>query len=165
MKLIVNVDRNWAIGSGGALLFHLSRDMKFFKEHTTGAIVVMGRKTLDSLPGGRPLPNRKNIVLSRDPEFKRKGVTVCGNGGELALLLRDAVEDIYVIGGESLYRELLPFCDTAYVTKVDAAADEADAHMVNLDRSRNWKVADESETFEENGLKFKFVTYKRSVAK
>lgn len=161
MKLIVNADKNWAIGSRGKLLFHLSRDMKFFKEHTTGAIVVMGRKTLDSLPGGRPLPNRKNIVLSRDPKFSREGVTVCSNGGELAELLHGVREDIYVIGGESLYRDLLPFCDTAYVTKVDAAADDADAYMVNLDESGSWSIADESETFEEKGVKFKFVTYKR----
>ena len=161
MKLIVNVDKNWAIGKGGKLLFHLSRDMRFFKEHTTGAIVVMGRKTLDSLPGGRPLANRKNIVLSRDPKFSREGVTVCSNGGELAELLHGVKEDIYVIGGESLYRDLLPFCDTAYVTKVDAAADGADAYMVNLDESESWSIADESETFEENGVSFRFVTYKR----
>lgn len=161
MKLIVNVDKNWAIGKDGKLLFHFSRDMKFFKEHTTGAIVVMGRKTLDSLPGGRPLPDRRNIVLSRDPGFTREGVTVCSNGGELAELLRGVGEDIYVIGGESLYRDLLPFCDTAYVTKVDAAADGADAHMVDLDRSDHWSIAEESETFEEKGIKFRFVTYKR----
>ena len=161
MKLIVNVDKNWAIGKGGKLLFHLSRDMRFFKEHTTNAIVVMGRKTLDSLPGGRPLPNRKNIVLSRDPKFSREGVTVVNNGGELAELLHGVSEDIYVIGGESLYRDLLPFCDTAYITKVDAAADDADAYMVDLDKSGHWSIAEESETFEENGVKFKFVTYKR----
>lgn len=162
MKLIVNVDKNWAIGSSGKLLFHLSQDMSFFKEHTTGAIVVMGRKTLDSLPGGRPLPNRKNIVLSRDPRFSRDGVTVCSNGGELRELLHGVKEDVYVIGGESLYRDLLPFCDTAYVTKVDATAENADAYMVNLDKSRNWKVSDESGTFEEKGVKFRFVTYKRA---
>ena len=161
MKLIVNVDKNWAIGKGGKLLFHLSRDMRFFKEHTTGAIVVMGRKTLDSLPGGRPLANRKNIVLSRDPKFSRDGVTVCNNGGELAELLRGVKEDIYVIGGESLYCDLLPFCDTAYVTRVDAAAENADAYMVDLDKSEGWSIADESETFEENGVSFRFVTYKR----
>ena len=161
MKLIVNADKNWAIGKGGKLLFHLSRDMKFFKEHTTNAIVVMGRKTLDSLPGGRPLPDRKNIVLSRDPRFSREGVTVVNNGGELAELLHGVSEDIYVIGGESLYRDLLPFCDTAYVTRVDAAADGADAYMVDLDKSDHWSIADESETFEEKGVKFKFVTYKR----
>ena len=154
MKLIVNVDKNWAIGKGGKLLFHLSRDMRFFKEHTTNAIVVMGRKTLDSLPGGRPLPNRKNIVLSRDPKFSREGVTVVNNGGELAELLHGVSEEIYVIGGESLYRDLLPFCDTAYVTKVDAAADAADAYMVDLDKSDHWSIADESGTFEEKGVEF-----------
>ena len=160
MKLIVNVDKNWAIGNGGNLLFHLSQDMKFFKSHTTNNIVVMGRKTLDSLPGGRPLPNRRNIVLSRDPAFCREGVTVCNNGGELALLLRDVADDVYVIGGESIYRDLLPFCDTAYVTKVDAAAEEADAFMVDLDQSPDWVISDESDVMEEKGIKFRFVTYK-----
>lgn len=163
MKLIVNVDRNWAIGNGGNLLFRLSQDMKFFKSHTTNNIVVMGRKTLDSLPGGKPLPNRSNIVLSRNPAFRREGVTVCNNGGELALLLRDTADDVYVIGGESLYRDLLPFCDTAYVTKVDAAAEEADAFMVNLDKSPDWVITDESDIMEEKGIKFRFVTYKRNI--
>lgn len=163
MNLIVNVDKNWAIGKGGELLFHLSQDMKFFKAHTTNNIVVMGRKTLDSLPGGRPLPNRTNIVLSRNAGFSRDGVTVCNNGGKLALLLRDVTEEVYVIGGESLYRDLLPFCDTAYVTKVDAEADSADAFMVNLDDSPEWTIAEESEEMEEKGLKFRFVTYKRNI--
>jgi dihydrofolate reductase len=163
MKLIVNVDRNWAIGKDNKLLFHISQDMKFFKSHTTGNIIVMGRKTLDSLPGGKPLPNRKNIVLSRNPEFKRDGVTVCADGGELALLLRDVAEDVYVIGGESLYRDLLPFCDTAYVTKVNAEAESADAFMTDLDKAPDWEISDESEELEEKGFKFKFVTYSRKI--
>lgn len=163
MKLIVNVDKNWAIGNGGKLLFPLSQDMKFFKSHTTNNIIVMGRKTLDSFPGGRPLPNRTNIVLSRNPAFEREGVTVCNNGGELALLLRDVTEDVYVIGGESLYRDLLPFCDTAYVTKVDAKAETADAFMVNLDESPDWVISEESDVMEEKGLKFRFITYKRNI--
>lgn len=161
MKLIVNVDRNWAIGKDNKLLFPISRDLKNFKRLTTGNIIVMGRKTLESFPGSKPLPNRTNIVLSRNTSFAPDGVTVCNNGGELALLLRDAAKDVYVIGGESLYRDLLPFCDTAYVTKVDAAADAADAFMVNLDNSSDWSISEESETMEENGINFKFVTYKR----
>lgn len=161
MNLIVNVDKNWAIGKEGRLLFHLSQDMKFFKAHTTSNIIVMGRKTLDSLPGGKPLPNRTNIVLSRQTDYAPEGVTVCNNGGELALFLREVNEDVYVIGGESVYRELLPFCDTAYVTKVAAAADDADAFMVNLDESPDWRIDEESEELEEKGLKFRFVTYKR----
>ncbi|MCH5212775.1 MAG: dihydrofolate reductase [Oscillospiraceae bacterium] len=163
MKLIVNVDKNWAIGNSGKLLFPLSQDMKFFKSHTINNIIVMGRKTLDSFPGGKPLANRTNIVLSRNPSFEREGVTVCNNGGELALLLRDVTEDVYVIGGESLYRDLLPFCDTAYVTKVDAKAETADAFMVNLDESPDWVISEESDIMEEKGLKFKFVTYTRNI--
>ncbi|MGM9936090.1 MAG: dihydrofolate reductase [Candidatus Ornithomonoglobus sp.] len=161
MNLIVNVDKNWAIGKENKLLFHLSQDMKFFKNHTTNNIIVMGRRTLESFPGSKPLPNRTNIVLSRQPGYAPEGVTVCNNGGELALLLRDVKEEVYIIGGESVYRELLPFCDTAYVTKVDAAADGADAFMVNLDELTDWRVDEESEELEEKGLKFRFVTYKR----
>lgn len=161
MNLIVNADRNWAIGKNGHLLFHISEDMRFFKSRTTGGIVVMGRKTLESLPGSKPLPNRTNIVLSRRIGFAPDGVTVCGNGGELALLLRDARAEVYVIGGESLYRELLPFCDTAYVTRVDAAAEGADAFMVNLDETPGWEIAERSGEREEKGLKFEFITYKR----
>ncbi len=161
MNLIVNVDKNWAIGNEGGLLFHLSKDMKFFRSHTINNIIVMGRKTLESFPGSKPLPDRTNIVLSRRAGYAPEGVTVCNNGGELALFLRDVKEDIYVIGGESVYRELLPFCDTAYVTKVDAASDSADAFMVNLDESPDWRIGEESEELEEKGLKFRFVTYKR----
>lgn len=162
MNLIVNVSENWAIGKGNDLLFHISADMKFFKSHTVNNIVVMGRKTLDSLPGGRALPNRTNIVLTRNESFERENVKVCHNGGELALLLRDCPQDsIYVIGGASLYKDLLPFCDTAYVTKVNATVEDADAFMVNLDESPDWEIAEESELMEEKGYTFKFVTYKR----
>lgn len=161
MNLIVNVDKNWAIGNENKLLFRLSKDMKFFKEHTTGNTIVMGRKTLESFPGSKPLPNRTNIVLSRRADYAPDGVSVCRNAGELSLLLREMPGEVYIVGGESVYRDLLPFCDTAYVTKVDAAAEKADAFMVNLDNSPDWYVSEESEEFEENGVIFRFVTYKR----
>lgn len=160
MKLIVNVSRNWAIGKNNSLIFHLSQDMKFFKEHTTGNTIVMGRKTLESLPNGKPLPNRKNIVLTRNTDYKPDGVTVYNSIDEF---IADNVDtdNIYVIGGESLYRDLLPHCDTAYVTKVDGTADDADAFMVNLDDDADWEIADTSDNLEEKGLTFRFVTYKR----
>ena len=162
MNIIVNVSKNWAIGKNGGLLFHISEDMKFFKEHTTGNTIVMGRKTLDSLPGGRALPNRRNIVLTRNEEFTREGVTVCCSADELRSLL-SGVESgsIYVIGGESLYRGLLPLCDTAYVTKVDEAVPDADAFMPDLDSDPDWETSGESSEHESGGRRYKFVTYKR----
>ncbi len=160
MNIIVNVSKSWAIGKDNGLLFHISQDMKFFKSHTQEKTVVMGRKTLESLPGSNPLPNRQNIVLTRDENFKKDGVTVYHSIEELLQNI-GIVEsfDTYVIGGESIYKELAPYCSKAYVTKVDAEAENADAFMVNLDNDPKWKITDESEEFEEKGYKFKFVTY------
>lgn len=160
MNLIVNVSENWAIGKGNSLLFHLSQDMKFFKSHTSGKTVVMGRKTLESLPGGKPLPNRKNIVLTRNNDYAPEGVTVYNS---IEAFLADNADDdnIYVIGGESLYRDLLPYCERAFVTKVDATVNDADAFMVNLDAHSDWEIEETSEDLEEKGYTFRFVTYKK----
>ena len=160
MNLIVNVSENWAIGKGNSLLFHLSQDMKFFKSHTSGKTVVMGRKTLESLPGGKPLPNRKNIVLTRNSDYNPDGVTVYNS---IEAFLADNADDdnIYVIGGESLYRDLLPYCERAFVTKVDATVNDADAFMVNLDAHADWEIEETSEDLEEKGYTFRFVTYKK----
>ena len=166
MKLIVNVSKEWAIGKGNELLFHFSKDMKFFKDHTTGNVIVMGRKTLDSLPGGRALPNRANIVLTKNVSFERSGVTVCHSADELKDVLKDYDSDsVYVIGGESIYKLLLPYCDTAYVTNTDAPApDGADAFMTDLDSDTDWEILECSEEFTEKGLSFKFLTYKRKTS-
>lgn len=162
MDLIVNVSKDWAIGKGNSLLFHLSQDMKFFKENTTGKTVIMGRKTLDSLPGGKPLPNRTNIVLTRNCDFARDGVTVYNTVEDMLDALADTPSDeLVVMGGESIYRTLLPYCTRALVTKVDAAVDDADVFMVNLDDDPQWEVVSESPTMNEKGFDFKFVTYKR----
>ena len=160
MNLIVNVSENWAIGKGNSLLFHLSQDMKFFKAHTSGKTVVMGRKTLESLPGSKPLPNRTNIVLTRNADFHPDGVTVYNSIDDFLANASDS-DDIYVIGGESLYRDLLPYCKRAYVTKVDATADDADAFMVNLDSHPDWEIEETGEELEEKGYTFRFVTYKK----
>ncbi len=160
MNLIVNVSKNWAIGKSNALLFHLSQDMKFFKEHTTGKTIVMGRKTLESLPGSRPLPNRENVVLTRNPDYKPDGVIVYNSIDEFLANTPDT-DDIYVIGGESLYRDLLPYCKRAFVTKVDKTIDDADAFMVNLDENPDWAVENISAELLEKDLTFRFVTYRR----
>lgn len=160
MNLIVNVSQNWAIGKDNSLLFHLSQDMKFFKEHTSGKTVVMGRKTLESLPGGRPLPNRKNIILTRNSDYHPEGVTVYNSIDEFIADNQDT-NSIYVIGGESIYRDLLPYCTKAFVTKVDATVDDADAYMVDLDSHPDWEIEVLGEDLEEKGYTFRFVTYKK----
>lgn len=160
MKAIAAVDRNWAIGRDGNLLTHLPGDLKFFKEMTLGEIVVMGRATFESLPGRKPLSDRVNIVLSGNPDFEPDCI-VCRSVGMLFEELdKYDSDDIYIIGGEKVYRELLPYCDTVYITKIDAAF-PADKYFVNLDECRYWEMVYESEFKEENGLRYQFTEYKR----
>lgn len=159
MNLIVNVSNDWAIGNNNNLLFHLSSDMKFFKEKTTGNVIVMGRKTLDSFPGGKPLPNRVNIVLTHNKEFSRDGVIVCHSLDELLNELKKYDDSsIFVIGGDSVYKLMLPYCDAAYVTKVYSSK-QADTFMVNLDKLKDWSITYQSDEKEEKGYKFRFITY------
>lgn len=138
MNLIVSVDKNWGIGKDNKLLFSVKGDMEFFKEKTTGKAVIMGRKTLDSLPGGQPLKNRVNIVLTRDTSFKRDGVIVCHSVDE-ALEKTKAYPDAFVIGGGEIYKLFLPYCATAYVTKIPRSAN-AEVFMVNLDEREDWEM-------------------------
>ena len=161
MYLIAAADRKWAIGNKGSLLYSLPQDMKFFRETTSGGVVVMGRKTLESFPGGRPLKNRVNIVLTRNSEYEKEGVVVCNDTDKLPEMLKEySDKNIFVIGGEEIYRLLLPLCTKAYITKVDATA-EADAFFPNLDEDKSWQITHESETLSDNGIDFKFVTYER----
>lgn len=161
MNLIVAVDKNWAIGNGNKLLVSIPQDMKFFRETTKGKIVAMGRKTLESFPGGQPLKNRVNIVLTTDKNYKVNGADLVHTIDEmLEELKKYPSEDIYVIGGESIYRQLLPYCDTAYVTKIDHAYD-ADTHFPNLDTDPEWemtKISDEQTYFD---LEYVFTIYER----
>ena len=163
MKMIAAADKNWAIGKDGKLLISIPEDMKFFKEKTMGCVVVMGRKTLESFPGKKPLKGRVNIVLTRDEEYKPAGEAVIVHGMDE---LKDALsgydtENIFVIGGESIYRLLLPFCDSAYITKIDAAFD-ADAYFPDLDKEPGWVVEDPGKEKEHEGVRFSFTLYKRS---
>ena len=119
MKSIVCVSPDWGIGDGVGMLYHIPGDLKYFKEQTAGHTVIMGRKTLESLPGGKPLPKRRNIVLTRDRRFRRPGVYVCHDLQELQELLAAlGEEEPFVIGGGEIYQMLLPFCDSALVTRV-----------------------------------------------
>lgn len=161
MNLIVNVDKNWAIGKGNKLLVSIPQDMKFFRETTTGKVVVMGRKTLESFPGGQPLKNRTNIVLTSDKNYKASGAVLVHNMEELMEELKKYnQEEIYVIGGESIYRSLLPYCSRAYVTKTEHAYD-ADTWFPNLDADPDWKmtkISDEQTYFD---LEYYFTVYER----
>ena len=158
MNLIVAVDENWAIGKGGDQLVYISADLKRFRALTTGHPVILGRKTLATFPGGRPLKNRRNLILSATPGYAVEGAEVYS---DLDSLLANAPEDAFVIGGESVYRTLLDNCTTAYVTKI-LASFPADRYFPDLDARPDWAVAEESEIFEEDGIRFQYVTYKKN---
>lgn len=160
MNIIASADIEWGIGNEGDLLYNIPEDMRFFREMTTGKTVIMGRTTLESLPGSKPLPKRRNIVLSKKAG-EIAGAEVCRSPEEIIeLLAGEESENIFVIGGESVYREMIKYCDTAYITRVEAKA-QADRHLVNLDESSDWQIEKSSPMYAHNGICFKFVTYKR----
>lgn len=157
MNAIVAVDQNWAIGKDGDQLCYLSADLKRFKELTLGHPVILGRKTLATFPGGRPLKGRRNLVLSRDPSLTIDGAEVFH---DVESLLAQARSDSFVIGGESVYRAFLEHCDTVYVTKI-AHSFPADVWFPDLDKDPAWQVSRMEEPLEEKGLSFRYVTYTR----
>lgn len=157
MKAIVAVDMNGGIGREGKLLYHISTDLKRFKALTMGHPVILGRKTLATFPGGKPLPGRRNLVLSRDPDFHPEGVEVFR---DLPSLLEAAPEDSFVIGGESVYFRLLPYCDEVYMTCV-LDAGEADAFFPQLNVDPAWTLAEVEKPMEEGDVAFQFKTYRR----
>ena len=157
MNLIVAVDRNWAIGKDGDQFVYLSRDLQNFKNTTMGHAVILGRKTLATFPGGRPLKGRRNLVLSRNPEFHPEGAEVYA---DVERLLAAAPEDAFVIGGGSVYEKLLPYCERAYVTKLDGEW-EADTWFPNLDQDPQWTLAQILMSGEEDGIRYEMCLYKR----
>ena len=159
MNLIVAVDENWAIGKDNKLLVSIPSDMKFFRETTTGKVVVMGRKTLESFPNGLPLKNRTNIVLTRNRDYQVKDAIVVHSVPELLVKLdKYSSEDVYVIGGDSVYQELLPYCDVAHVTKINHVY-AADSWFPNLDETGEWEITGESEEQTYFDLEYMFVRY------
>lgn len=157
MKAILHADRQWGIGKGNSLMFSLPADMKFFRETTTGNVVVMGGKTLRSFPGGKPLKNRINLVLSRNE--RRDDCIVAGSLDELLTEIKKYDKDkVFVIGGAMLYKVLLPYCTEVLVTKVDAVGG-ADTFFENLDENPDFKLTYVSEPVETNGYKINFTTY------
>lgn len=160
MNAIVVVAENWAIGREGGLLFSLPTDMKRFRSLTIGGTVILGRKTLESFPGGKPLPGRRNIVITRNTELTPEGAEIVPNP-EAALELAAGTDDdkLWIIGGGSVYAALLSRCKRAYLTKVEATAEVADTFFPNLDKLPGWEVETVSEPVTENGLTYRFVDY------
>lgn len=161
MKLIVAVDENWGIGVKGGLLAHLPGDLKYFKEKTQGKVVIMGQNTLISFPKSRPLPNRVNIVLSNDLSFNVEGAIMARSLDEVRQIASNYnTDDVFVIGGASVYRQMLDDCDTAYITKIHKSFD-ADVFFPNLDENDKWHLSNVGESGEDEGIKYTFTTYSK----
>lgn len=159
MQLIVAVDENWAIGNKNNLLVSIPEDHKFFRQITMGHVVVLGRKTLAGFPGGLPLKGRTNIILTHDPDFAAKDAIIVHSKEELLETLADYdSDDIFVIGGESVYNMMYPYCETAHVTKIHYSY-EADKYFPNLDEMDNWVITGESDEQTYFDLEYYFYRY------
>lgn len=162
MNLIVAVDENWAIGNKNELLISIPADHKMFRQETTGKVVVLGRKTLETFPQGLPLKNRTNIILSTNPAYKVKDAVVVHSVEELLEELKKYnTEDVYIVGGESIYRQMLPYCNVAHVTKIDYAY-RADAYFPDLDQMPEWEITADSEEQTYFDITYHFVKYERT---
>ena len=165
MNQIVAVVANWAIGRKGGMLFHMPGDLKYFREQTSGGTVIMGRKTLMAIPGCQPMPNRRNIIISRDPDFAVEGVEVASSIEAAMEMVKDEDPNkVWCIGGGGIYRSMLELSKYAYITKVDAIGG-AEVFIENLDQKENWQVYEQGETMEENGFTYTFYTYKNQDVK
>ena len=159
MKAIVAVDLNWGIGYEGSLLLRIPDDMKFFKEMTLSKVVIMGRETFESLPGKEPLKDRANIVLSRKEGYGDDKLTICHSiAGILSEIEKYKTEDVFVIGGESVYTQLLPYCTEAYVTKIESKY-TADKFFPDLDKDETWELAATSDVHIYKDVNFRFTKY------
>lgn len=165
MKMIVCVASDFGIGNGGRLLFNLPPDMKLFRETTLGKTVIMGRSTLDTFPGGKPLKNRENIVLTRDKGFSRDGVVALNSVNEvLEYVSRRTPDDVFVIGGAQIYALFSQYCTEAVVTKVRKQV-PADSFLFDIDSSADWTLAEESDTMTHDDLQFTFCKYIKAERK
>ena len=164
MKAILHADRNWGIGKNNALMFRIPADMKFFKETTVGNVVVMGSNTLKSFPGGKPLKDRINIVLYPEGEKREDCIIVNTLEQLFSEIKKYPADKVFVIGGQMMYRTLLPYCEEVYVTKVNAEG-EADAFFENLDENKDFSLIKESDNVETNGYLIKFTVYRNNCIK
>jgi len=159
MNIIVAADNNWAIGYKGGLLIKIKEDLQYFKQKTMGHIVVMGRVTYESLPKRRALIGRRNIVLTRDKSFFAEGFGVCHNVEAVCELAKVSEKEVFIIGGEEVYKAFLPFSTKAYITRIYSEF-PADKHIPNLDEMDNWQKVGESEVFQtERGVRYRFLEY------
>lgn len=163
MNIILAADRNWAIGKDNDLLIHLPGDLKYFKKMTTGKTVIMGRKTLESLPGGKPLPNRRNIILTRSDDFQVSGAEVLNSVEDVLHLIKSGnlkSDEAFVIGGADIYKQMMPYCDKFYITKIEAEL-PADRYFVDLDEVNDLKITWTGPIEEYKGTKYQYVLYER----
>lgn len=161
MNLIAAVDNNWAIGNKRELLADIPEDKRLFRELTVGKTIVGGRVTMEGFPGGKPLPDRKNIMLTRRDDISFGDALIAHDLTELFKMLVDTdSDDIFFVGGEQVYREALPFCTRAYITKINYEY-EADAHMDNLDDLPEWKLTMQSDEYTFGDISYKFTIYER----
>ena len=161
MELIVAVYDDWGIGADGTQPIALSADRKFFLETTRGALVIAGRRTIEDFPGKKPLPGRVNVVLTRG-NTEYPGFTLCRSPQEALALAKEAGRAM-VIGGGSVYRQMLPYCDTAYVTRVHANP-QSDTFFPNLDEDEDWSLTETLQSGEEHGIRYEMLLYKRKNA-
>ncbi len=161
MNMIAAVDSKWAIGNKNKLLISIPADMKMFRQETMGKVVVMGRKTLESFPGQQPLPKRTNIVLTAKKDYNAGDAVVVHSIDELMEELKKYdTNDIYIIGGETIYRQMLPYADVCHITKIDREY-EADAYFPNLDKDEEWEITAESDEQVYFDTTYAFVKYER----
>lgn len=158
MKIILAVDENWGIGKGNEMLFHLSTDLKHFKEETIHNIVIMGRNTYESMGSG--LTDRENIVLSRNTDYRLDDAKVFNDYKEVLSFVENSPIEAYVIGGSQIVDIFLPFCNEAIITKIYASRD-ADTYLHNFDKDNNFEIINKSGINKENGIKFEYITYRR----
>lgn len=163
MILILTADENWRIGLKGKMLVDLSEDLKRFKEKTTGNIIIMGRSTLEAMPGEKALPNRINLVMTRNKDFKQEGIIAINSVEDLFETLhrinRDKSKKVFVTGGESIVKQLLQYCNKAYITKILKDFKEHDTSIPNLDELDGWKKVWEGDIIRQNSIEYRYVDY------
>ncbi|MCT4542570.1 MAG: dihydrofolate reductase [Vallitalea sp.] len=159
MNLIVAVDNNWAVGYNGGLLTYLPGDLPYFKEKTMDKIIVMGRKTLESLPNGKPLKGRKNIILTRDKDFVCENAVICYSKDEVLEYIKQFnTEDVFIIGGSEIYNLFMNECNKAYITKIYEIL-KADKFINNMDKLNNWEITWKSDMQEHQGINYQWTLY------
>lgn len=165
MILMLTADENWNIGLKGKMLIDLKEDLKRFKEKTMGNIIIMGRSTLEAVPGEKALPGRINIVMTRNKDFQKQDIIAVHSLEDLfkklEVLNSEGEREVFVIGGESIVDQLLEYCNRAYITKILKSFKNHDTSIPSLDRDENWELVWEGQRIEQDGIEYKYVEYRR----